>query len=192
MDFTAVSTAVAMLAILLGWYALLEYEDRRGVKGAGRPKRMTGGEGRDTRRARRRRPGAYVTRQHWQSNGHHPSGQQSSPTHLGRHFSRRESVGLAAIGVLTAYPMVALCDLLFTFPPFIFFAAAVALAFTLWGRGPGLLALLLATVLSDFFFVGPAFVFSIDWQVFRLSLVYLFTGLLSVFISRLLSARTSA
>ena len=32
MDFTAVSTAVALLAILLGWYALLEYEDwRRGT-----------------------------------------------------------------------------------------------------------------------------------------------------------------
>ena len=192
MDFTAVSTAVALLAILLGWYALLEYEDGRWVKGAEHPKRRTGGDERGTYRARRRRPEANVTRQHWQSNGHHPSGQLSTPTRVGRRFSRRESYGLASIAVLTAYLMVALGDLLFTFPPFIFFAAAVALAFTLWGWGSGLLALLLATLLSDFFFVGPAFIFSMDWRVFRLSLVYLFTGLLSVFISRLLSARTSA
>ncbi len=29
MDLTTVSTAAALLAILLAWYALLEYEDRR-------------------------------------------------------------------------------------------------------------------------------------------------------------------
>lgn len=94
--------------------------------------------------------------------------------------------------MLTAYPFVTLFDVMFSFPPFIFFAAAVAVAFTLAGRGPGLLALLLATTLSDFFFVEPTFVFSMDWQVFRLSLVYLLGGLLSVFISRRLSARRAS
>jgi hypothetical protein len=29
MDLATISTAVALLAILLAWYALLEYEDRR-------------------------------------------------------------------------------------------------------------------------------------------------------------------
>jgi len=29
MDFNTVFTAAVLLAILLGWYALLEYEDRR-------------------------------------------------------------------------------------------------------------------------------------------------------------------
>jgi hypothetical protein len=58
-------------------------------------------------------------------------------------------------------------DLLLSFPPFIFSAASVALAFTLAGRGPGLFALLLATLLGNFFFVEPAFVFSMDWQVFK-------------------------
>ena len=87
---------------------------------------------------------------------------------------------------------VALGGRLLSFPPFIFFAAALAAALTLCGRGPGLFALLAATLLSDFFFVEPAFVFSTERQVFRLSLVYLLGGVLSVFISRRLSSRLSA
>jgi ABC-type thiamin/hydroxymethylpyrimidine transport system permease subunit len=41
-------------------------------------------------------------------------------------------------------------------------------------------------------FVRPRFVFSLDWQVFRLSLSYLLAGLLSAFISKLLSTRAAA
>ena len=131
-------------------------------------------------------------RRHRGSNGHRPSRPQSVPAHAGRVISYRGSYGLAVTGVLIAYLIVTLGDLLFSSPPFIFFGAAVALAFTLAGRGPGLFALLVATMLSDFFFVEPAFVFSLDRQVFRLSLVYLLGGLLSVFISHRLAARTSA
>ena len=176
MDFATVTTAAALLAVLLAWYALLEYEDRRRGKGESRPRRAPVEGGESLLRVRRR--AGAVPRQNWRSNGHHPPA--------------RGAYGLAATGVLVAYALVALGDLLFSFPPFIFFAAAVAAALTLWGRGPGLFALLLATLLSDFFFVEPAFVLSLDWQVFRLSLVYLLGGLLSVFISRRLAPRLSA
>lgn len=80
----------------------------------------------------------------------------------------RARYGFAVIGVLLAHLLVALGNLLFSFPPLIFFAAAVAVTLTLAGLTPGLCALTLATLLSDFFFVRPAFAFSLDWRVFRL------------------------
>jgi K+-sensing histidine kinase KdpD len=92
---------------------------------------------------------------------------------------------------LLAGVFVAVGDLLLQFPPLIFFAAAVAVALTLAGAAPGLFALVLATLLSDFFFVRPRFAFSLDWQVFRLSLIYLLAGLLSALISKLLSPRAA-
>ena len=51
-------------------------------------------------------------------------------------------------------------------------------------RGPVFFAALLATLPSDFFFLEPAFAFTPDWQVFRLSLVYALGGLLGFLISR--------
>lgn len=54
--------------------------------------------------------------------------------------------------------------------------------FTQTGRG--FVALLPAPLLSDRFFVVPAFVFSSDRRVFRPSLVYLPGGLVSVPLSR--------
>ena len=190
MDVTSVSVAVVLLLILLAWYALLEYEDRHGeenVRGTTRP------PAKGLRRARRlsgREAGGEAPRRFGRSNGHRPPRQGSAGA--GRAFVFRGSYGLAAAGVLVSFALVALGDYLLSITPFIFLAAAVALAFTLSGRGPGLFALLLATLLSDFFFVEPAFVFSLDWQVFRLSLVYLLGGLLSVIISRRPSSRPPA
>jgi K+-sensing histidine kinase KdpD len=100
--------------------------------------------------------------------------------------------GLAVITVLIAHSLVALGNLLVSSPPLILFAAAVAVTFTLAGRAAGLFALLLATLLSDFFFVRPTFVFSLDRQVFRLSLLYLLGALLSAFISRRLTSTSAA
>jgi hypothetical protein len=191
MDLATISTAVALLAILLAWYALLEYEDRR-WKGVGRTKRGPAEDGRGAGNGRSRHLWIHGTGQQRRSNGHQPAGRRSLPAQAAHRLPPRGSYGLAVAGVLTAYPVVTLVDVMFSFPPFIFFAAAVAVAFTLAGRGPGLLALLLATTLSDFFFVEPTFVFSMDWQVFRLSLIYFLGGLLSVFISRRLSARRSS
>ena len=96
------------------------------------------------------------------------------------------------MSVLLAYLFVTLGNLLFSLPPLIFFGAAVAFAFTFGGRVSGLFAFVLATLLSDFFFVKPTLVFSLDWQVFRLSVFYLLGGLLSVFISKRLTSPTQA
>jgi hypothetical protein len=52
MDFTAVFAAVTLLVILLGWYALLEYEDRRQGENARSSKPLKGGGGRGSKRLR--------------------------------------------------------------------------------------------------------------------------------------------
>jgi hypothetical protein len=98
-----------------------------------------------------------------------------------------QGYGLAVMSVLLAYLCVTLGNLVFSFPPLTFFVAAVAFTFTVRGRAPGLCAFVLATLLSDFFFVKPMLVFSLDWQVFRLSVFYLLGGRLSVFISQRLT-----
>ena len=99
--------------------------------------------------------------------------------------------GFAVVSVLLAGVFVAVGDLILTFPPLILFAAAVAVTLTLAGAAPGVFALVLAALLS-FFFVRPSFVFSLDRQVFGLSLSYLLAGLLSALISKLLSSRAVA
>lgn len=71
---------------------------------------------------------------------------------------------------------MALCNLLFSFPPLIFFGAALAFSFTFGRHAPRFFALILATLLSDFFFVKPTFLCSPDGQVFRLSVFYLAGG----------------
>lgn len=195
MDFIAISTAVVLLAILMAWYALLEYEERRQRRDSERPKHLTEIGGRQVSRARRQRAGGDVAQQLWRSNGRRPTAGMSSPTGSDKRpvfqgmFQR---YGLAVSSVLLAYLFVTLGNLLFSFPPLIFFGAAVAFTFTVGGRAPGLLAFLLATLLSDFFFVKPTFVFSLDWQVFRLSVFYLLGGLLSVYISKRLTSPPQA
>lgn len=180
MDFRTVTTVVVLLALLLAWYALLEYVERRRRRKAGREWV---------------RYAAPDIHRYWRSNGKPvPRGRPSpAPARQSLLFrGARRRYGFAVTSVLIAYGLVTLGNHLFSFPPLIIFAAAVAAALTLAGLGPGLLALALATLLSDFFFVRPAFVFSLDWQVFRLSLLYLFGALLSAFISRRLSSRSAA
>ena len=50
MDFTTVYAAVVLLLILLAWYALLEYEDRRRGENARGQKRNPAGGSRGARR----------------------------------------------------------------------------------------------------------------------------------------------
>ena len=136
-----------------------------------------------------------MTQQHWRSNGKPPPRVWPSRAPGGENLvfrGRAPRYGFAVASVLLAGVFVAAGDLLFAFPPLIFFAASTAATLTLAGAAPGLFALVMATLLSDFFFVRPRFVFSLDWQVFRLSLIYLLAGLLSTLISKLLSSRAAA
>lgn len=195
MDFVAISTAVVLLAILTAWYALLEYEERRQRKDLERPQRKPERGGRKTVGERRRYTGDDSTRRLWRSDGRRPLTGMSSTTEGGERVVFQgmfQGYGLAATSVLLAYLLVTLGNLLFSFPPLIFFVAAVAFTFTAGGRAPGLFAFVLATLLSDFFFVKPTLVFSLDWQVFRLSVFYLLGGLLSVFISKRLTSPPQA
>jgi hypothetical protein len=195
MDFITVITAAVLFSILLAWYALLEYLERRRRKDVKPPKPLPQIGGRGAARERGHEAGCLVTRQFWRSNGKPLPRGRPSPALRDRHIvfqGLTARYGFAVISVLLAHLLVTLGNLLFSFPPLIFFAAAVAVTLTLAGRAPGLFALILATLLSDFFFVQPTFVFSLDWQVFRLSLIYLFGGLLSVFISKRLSSMSAA
>jgi hypothetical protein len=195
MDFVAISTAVVLLAILLAWYALLEHEDRRLRKDSARPKRAPERGVRHVRRGQNHDAEGDVAQKLWRSDGRRPPAGKLSPTRRARLPAFQGIIpryGLAVAGVLLAYLLVALGNLLFTFPPLIFFGAAVVYSFTFGGRAPGLFACVLATLLSDFFFVKPTFVFSLDWQVFKLSVFYLLGGLLSVFISKRLTSPTQA
>ena len=195
MDFITISIAVVLFAILLAWYALLEYEERRQRRDLERPQRKPETGGRKTSRARRQDAGGDAAQQLWRSNGRRPLAGTSSPTGSDKRLvfqGMLRRYGLALTSVLLAYLFVTLGNLLFSFPPFIFFGAAVAFTFTVGGRAPGLFAFVLATLLSDFFFVKPTFVFSLDWRVFRLSVFYLLGGLLSVFISKRLTSPTQA
>lgn len=204
MDFIALSTAVVLFAILLAWYALLEYEERRQRKDPARPKRIpergvrqvSHGRSQDVvSHGRSQDVGGDVAQKLWRSNGRRPPAGKLPPTRRARRPGVQGVIrvyGLAVASVLLAYLFVTLGNLLFTFPPLIFFGAAVAFSFTLGGRAAGLFACVLATLMSDFFFVKPTFIFSLDWQVFRLSLLYLVGGLLSVFISKRLTSPTQA
>jgi hypothetical protein len=187
MDFNTISTGVVLLAILIAWYALLEYEERRQRGDLERRKhlpdlgeRRVGGE-------MRWHAGGDVAQKFWRSNDRRSPTGMSPPANGGKRLVFQGMIfryALAVMSVLLAYLFVTLGNLLFSFPPLIFFGAAVAFTFTFGGRAPGLCAFVLATLLSDFFFVKPTLVFSLDWQVFRLSAFYLLGGLLSVFLSK--------
>lgn len=195
MDLSTVTTVVVLTALLLTWYALLEYvERRRRRKDAVPAETPAATGGREAGRERGRGAALYVHR-YWRSNGKPAPRARPSPTPVGQSLMYRGTpwrYGFAATSVLLAYGLVTLGSLLFAFPPLIFFAAAVAVTVTLAGPAPGLFALILATLLSDFFFIRPTFVFSLDRQVFKLSLLYLFGALLSAFISKRLSSTSAA
>jgi K+-sensing histidine kinase KdpD len=91
--------------------------------------------------------------------------------------------------VLIAWGCVLLWNSLLSFPPFIFFALAVMAAVVYSGYRSGLVALVLSTLLSDFFFIHPTYEFSIDGSVLKLSLFYLLGGVLTLFIGKRLAAR---
>lgn len=195
MDFINISIAVVLFAILLAWYALLEYEERRLRKGSEPPEHLPKRSGRKASDERRLGTGGDAAQQLSRSDGRRPLAVTASATGSGKRLvfqGMLHKYGLAVTSVLLAYLLVALGYLLFSFPPLIFFGAAVTFTFTFSGRTPGLFAFVLATLLSDFFFVKPTFIFSLDWQVFRLAVFYLAGALLSVFISNRLTSPSRA
>ena len=138
MDFITISTAVVLLAILLAWYALLEYEERRQRKDSERPKRLSERGVRQASRGRGQDVGGDAAQKLWRSNGRRPLTGMSSFTRNGERLVFQGMLyrnGLAVMSVLLACLFVTLGNLLFSFPPLIFFGAAVAFTFT-FGDAP--------------------------------------------------------
>lgn len=92
MDFATVYAAVSLPATLLGWYALLKYEDRLRERNAGGTKLSPEEDRSGPNRTRRLQTGDYVTRQHARSNGHRPP-EQKSGAYISRLLSPRTSSG---------------------------------------------------------------------------------------------------
>jgi len=125
----------------------------------------------------------------WAGNGTRlglsPAGKREPPR---RPLGTGVRYGFAVLSVALASGLAAAGDRAFSFPPLILFAAAVAATAAFSGVIPGLLALALATLASDLFFVSPRYVFSLDRTVFRLAAFYLLAGLVSYFFNRQLPA----
>lgn len=104
----------------------------------------------------------------WQANG--PPA--SVPKRLGESGRHRWLVRYASAVALVvcAIALVALVRACFGFPPFLFLAAAMCIDAVGWGMGPGICALILATIASDFFFIEPTLAFSLNRQVWALSI----------------------
>ena len=79
----------------------------------------------------------------------------------------------AALGVVAgATLLVAFVRAAWGFPPFLLLAGAVCTSAVFVGIGPGIGALILATIASDFFFIEPTFTFSLNRDVWTLSILY--------------------
>ena len=132
-----------------------------------------------------------MTQTSWQSNGHSPR-RDPSPTKSRRLTRLRRNPAIryvsAILIVLFAWAGVLICSALFSTPPFLLFALAIMLTAVLSGFRPGLLALALAILLSDFFFVHPTYELSMNGTVFRISLYYLAGMLLSYYVAKRASA----
>lgn len=103
----------------------------------------------------------------------------------------RGQCGFAVLNVLLAWAGVLIGNTLFSFPPFLLFAIAVMASARYAGLQSGLVALALATLLSDFFFIHPAYELSMNGAVLRLLLVYFLGGLVSYLAARRLASRHS-
>jgi hypothetical protein len=194
MDFTSATTAAVLLALLLVWNALLKYLERCRRKESGPLKPLPRSGGRKADSGPGKEAGSLVTRRNWRSNGKPPPEARPPRAPGGRKIvfrGRGSRHGFAVACVLLAYTPGAAGNLFFSVPPLIFFGAAVAATFTIACAAPGLSALVLASLLSDHFFVRPTFFLSLDWQVFRLSLTYQLAGLLSALAPKLLSSRAA-
>ena len=91
---------------------------------------------------------------------------------------------LSALGVALACVLAAAVELTFSHPPLVLLAAAVAVASSAFGLGPGLFALAVATLASDLFFVHPKNEFSFDQRSLGLGFCYTLAGLISYVYAR--------
>jgi len=75
-------------------------------------------------------------------------------------IKRLHPYGTVLFIVVAAGLLVFAVESMLNFPPFLAFAAAVAVCFVTLGVRPGLLALILSALASDFFFIEPRWTFT--------------------------------
>ena len=115
----------------------------------------------------------------WQKNGW----PESIPNRLmGSSWSVRYASAIAVVASATL--LVALVRAALGYPPFLLLAGAVCIDAVFLGIGPAICALILATVASDFFFIEPTFAFSLNREVWRLSVLYCFGAIVSSWFRR--------
>jgi K+-sensing histidine kinase KdpD len=128
----------------------------------------------------------------WKSNGHRPGRKPTAAaasTPLRVQQEQKSRYGFAIFSVLMACGCVLVTRSLFSFPLLLFFVLALILTATYSGLRPALLALVLAILLSDFFFVHPAYELSLNGIVFRISLYYSAGVLLGYYLVKRSGAR---
>jgi K+-sensing histidine kinase KdpD len=87
--------------------------------------------------------------------------------------------GIALLSVGAATGCTALVAALSPVTPFLLFVLAAGVGATYGGRGPGLVAVALALLASDFFFIPTRYTLTMNWQTLHLGLVYAFGALVS-------------
>ena len=101
-----------------------------------------------------------------------------------RASSRSVRYAAAVSFVAGATALVAAVQLSWGFSPFLVFVAAVCINAVIFGIDAGIVALLLATLASDFFFIEPRLSFSLKRQVFTLGGLYACGAILSLMFAR--------
>jgi K+-sensing histidine kinase KdpD len=92
---------------------------------------------------------------------------------------QRSRNALSAFGVALACLMAAAGESAISHPPLLLLAAAMAVASSLFGLGPDLFALAVATPASDFFFIHPKNAFSFNQRSLGSGFYYALAGLIS-------------
>jgi K+-sensing histidine kinase KdpD len=87
--------------------------------------------------------------------------------------------GVAVLSVALAAGVVALVEHTTSVAPFLLFVLAASASAAYGGAGPGLLAVLLACLASDFLFLPPLYVLVLDGRTAYLGGIYLLGGLFS-------------
>jgi two-component system sensor histidine kinase KdpD len=100
---------------------------------------------------------------------------------MGSSWSVRYASAIAVVASATL--LVALVRAALGYPPFLLLAGAVCIDAVFLGIGPAICALILATVASDFFFIEPTFAFSLNREVWRLSVLYYFVDIMNIWFS---------
>ena len=106
-----------------------------------------------------------------------------------RILGRAVNYVMALSGTLLVTLVAVVFNAIFGIPPFLFFGLGVCIVAVTTGAGPAWLGVLLATLLSDFFFVQPTFQVSLNRRVLQLGVFYSIGAMVSYLTAHHLSPK---